>query len=610
MKLIIVFIIVCLAALNNGDDVSDLEALINQKISSAYSYVEPTDYSQYSPDPNNVKILNYGTFDFIIVGAGLSGSVVADRLSQNQNWSVLVLEAGDYLGQFEKIPGMSPYLAKSDYSWSFYTTPQENGCQGCNDYKCKLWHGKGIGGSSYDVNYIRGLPKEYNDWSALGLDKWSYENVLPYFKSLEHDSLDDYDYTQHDYHGTDGFINSRYAPATDLYSAFKEGCSNLNITESDYNAEDLVDLGAVSAIQMTTEKNGERSYSGSLLENSPHENLNVTTNAFVTRLLIDENTAYALEFTKDGYIYKAFTRHEVILAAGAINTARILLSSGVGPKDDLEALDINVFSDVPVGKSYRDQLAFPGLTVRTNLNETSLNLTNAVTNYLNGDGILTEYFGSALFAYFPDINVDFVIVPPSGLEGPIPLDVITNYNQEVLDSFVSTYNALTDLIFGVISAHMKSSGSIKLKSNNPFDFPDVDLNLFSDEDDLENLYNAIQRGLQILETDAFKQINATLTVNIPMCDDIVQFSKEYWYCVIKVLAIPEAFPIASTLMGTNSNESVVDENLKVWGLLNLRIADSGVIPVSLTGSIGSIETMIGEKAADIIKNDYNVTKSY
>lgn len=472
--------------------------------------------------------------------------------------------------------------------------------------RCLFATGKVLGGSS-SINgliYTRGNAKDYDKWETLGNQGWSFEQIEPFFKKMENAQFPS------EALGHTGPLFVNYSiPTNKLQTVFAEGLSEMGIPETDYNAGNQI---GVSRIQ-TNIKNGRRisGANGYIKPVLRRKNLNVTLNALVTKILIntETNRSYAVRFVKNGEIFEATVRKEIIVSAGAINSAHLLMLSGIGPKNTLETFKIPTVRDLPVGENLIDQVAF-NLNFRSNMSQESVKLGKQIEDFLEGKGLLTTPFnGKSLCFAHPDHTgrptVEYVLLPPSGgddyiINKPIPspyIDTITKDQMGQIDP--KTFFSIV-----VILLHPKSRGKVTIQSNHPIDFPLIDSNILGEEEDVEQLYHAIQFISNITQTEALKKINASVFSNITPCLKYDSQSREYWHCAISYMAIPTYHSMGTTNMGVNPKTSVVDPKLKIHGLRGLRVADCGVIPDSISGHTNGPAFMIGEKLSFMIQEEY------
>ncbi|KAK9871031.1 hypothetical protein WA026_009989 [Henosepilachna vigintioctopunctata] len=400
-------------------------------------------------------------------------------------------------------------------------------------------------------------------------------------------------------------------PKLDLTITY-DGYKEIGVdTIEDYNAEQQI---GVSEIQGLT--NFGQKVSGSTAYVRPtftRLNYNLTLKAFVTKILTNQSTktAYGVEFVKDRITYQATARKEVIISAGVINTPQLLMLSGIGPSNELAKHNIPVVANLPVGRMFRGNVFF-SLFFSVNITAPFDTLEGAVNKFLKGQGVLTSFHNGVTVSFHNTKNnrssipnLSLIYYNSTTIAERIPS--LTNYTPEV-QKFVDKLN-FSRLVFTQISLlHPQSIGNITLKSNNPSDFPNINLGIFDKDADIEILYEGIQKVKEIRNTKTIKMLNHSL-IKYDFCDEYEYDSKDYWYCALKHLAKPGFQWAGSTKMGPIDDPyAVVDYKLRVHGIKKLRIVDLSAMPVTLSGNYNPSAFMIGEKAADMIKKEYGCVR--
>ncbi|KAI7815413.1 glucose dehydrogenase [Rhyzopertha dominica] len=339
-------------------------------------------------------------------------------------------------------------------------------------------------------------------------------------------------------------------------------------------------------------------------------NLNVVTNALVTKLLLDGNDTVGVEFVKAGKKYSVNADKEVILSAGAYNTPQLLMLSGIGPKEELERLEIDEVADLPVGKTLLDHTGYIPVFLSTNYTETTPLLVYLVQallgvghfSSLGAEGVAFIRTNDSLPEGVPDIELLFI---PPFLPGAIQNTIAFNTDDE-LANFIGSINLRTTIQFYVALMYSKSSGNLTLSSKNPTDFPLINANQLFDPADVEAMYNGLQFVLNLTQTEAFRSINATyIDPNLRACVDYERLSKDYWYCHLRQAGMSYLHPGGTAKMGPdNDTSAVVTPELKVRGIGKLRVADASVMPFLPTGHLNAPAMAIAGKAADMIINDH------
>ncbi|KAL1498236.1 hypothetical protein ABEB36_009068 [Hypothenemus hampei] len=552
----------------------------------------------------NLEAKDYGIFDFIIVGAGTAGGVIAYRLLEIPNFKVLLVEAGKEDPEISKVLGLDLYMLFSDSNWGYNTTKNNNSCLGSINQRCSYPRGKGLGGSS-SINigfYARGNAKDYNQWERLGNSGWSYKDSLPYFKKSEKAKFSvDIDRKLHGFDGVQPIDIPEHSILTkELINAFKE----LGKTEGDYNGYDQYKIGRPQFyLDYNTRASTAHSFIRPILNKS---NLNITLESYVSKIHITGNTANGIEFWKRGVKYSARATKEVILCAGAINSPQILMLSGIGPKSELQKFGINPVADLPVGLNMKDHVIHLSLQYRLNDIFYDGDLKENLNRWRLKKRPLTPGFNLEAVTYYNSQNLSDVEVLVIGPKGISPkLGPLLSYNEDYCKSF-EVINETSDIAVATMLLQPFSTGKVSLQSADPRDFPLIDGNYFSDERDLEALYVVFQELLKLNTTKSFKRIGAKQYIfALPDCDGIyAQLSKEWWFCNLRYTAFAGFHACGTTRMGTNLKESVVSPQLKVHGFKNLRVIDAGAMPAVVSGHNNAAVVMIAEKGADFIKNEH------
>ncbi|CAH1370065.1 unnamed protein product, partial [Tenebrio molitor] len=588
------------------------EKLINENVARSQRFMLPLDNSAFKKGAQSEEIHDFGSYDFIVVGAGSSGAVLATRLSEVPRWKILLLEAGDEETDFSRIPSMVPYLQTSPMEWGYLSTPQNKSCLGAKNRRCTASRSRSIGGCSAHnaLLYVRGNPDDYDNWVRLGNPGWSFDEVLPYFIKSENSQIDG----DEGYHGKGGFWNvQRALPVSPYLDNFIEGNKELGREVVDYNGRQQL---GVSQLQVNV-KHGKRQSTGTaFLDNARQRaNLKVVTGALVVQIVIDESTksARGVVFVKDDTKFSANASKEVIVSGGAFNSPQLLMLSGIGPKEHLRDLGIEVIQDLPVGKILLNHPYFLGLTFRTNLT-VKTDLKEDIRQYLRGVGPLANPANcdGVGFLHAGDIPKTvpmleyYIFNPPSGPGGVPIADRIYNFDDDLVTNYLNKMNSSTDFGFSLILLHPKSRGRITLKSNDPIDFPNIDLNMFSESEDIDNFIEGIDFVLKLTQTEAFRRMDASL-VEIPICDQFEPYSRSFWECAVRHMSMTLYHPCGTTAMGPDGTTSVVDGDLKVHGIDNLRVVDAGVFPSTISGPTNAAVIMVAEKISDVIKNYYDKT---
>jgi choline dehydrogenase-like flavoprotein len=526
------------------------------------------------------------TFDYIVVGGGSSGCVVASRVSEDPQVSVALLEAGgpgdDWM--INTPAALFLMVGSSVHNWSFSTVPQ----RGLDSRRGYQPRGKALGGSSA-INamcYIRGNRLDYDHWAALGNVGWSYADVLPYFKRAE-----DNNQFHNEYHGQGGPLSVSKLqsdnPVMDIYlQAAREAgypiCEDFNGTQQD-------GLG----LYQVTQKDGERcsaarGYIHPIIKTRP--NLQVEIHAFATRIVFEGKRAVGVEFRQgnETKVYRA--RREVILSAGVFQTPQLLKLSGVGPAAEITQHGIRVVHDLPgVGENLHDHpdFVFGYLSDHPNLYGLSFQeapwLLSAVKEYAhNHRGPLSSNFAE---------GGGFLKTRPE-LEAP---DIQLHFGPVLIDDHGRKFHWGTGFSCHCAYLDPKSRGSVRLRSQEPQEPPEIDLNFLGESEDLDGMVAGFKLTRRLMDAPALKAIRKQdlFTQDVHTDEDIRHVLRERVDTVYH--------PVGTCKMGVNDPLAVVDPHLKIYGLDALRIVDASVMPKVVRGNTNAPAIMIGEKAADLIR---------
>lgn len=518
-------------------------------------------------------------YDYIIIGAGSAGCVLAHRLTENANFKVLLLEAGGPEKKKEiQIPAAFNKLFKTDCDWAYATEKQPH----LHDRQIFWPRGKGLGGSS-SINamiYSRANAKDHDRWADLGLAGWSYQDALPYYKKSEHNERG-----ANEFHGAGGPLNiADLRCVNPLSHLFVAAATKLGFSlNEDFNGASQEGVGYFQV----TQKEGQR-HSAATAFLKPalrRPNLTVKTHAHVTKLLCSHDRAVGVEFVQHGQTEQARAEREVILCGGVINTPQVMMLSGLGPADHLRALGLPVVADLPgVGQNLQDH-ALIGVEYQCN-EPVSLykadNLKNILSYLLFKKGPLTSNVGEAggfiktqSELEVPDIELIFAptFYMDSGLKNP----------------------ELHGFAIGVVLQHPESRGEVRLRSLDPFAAPVIQPNYFAEESDMTPVVEGVKVAREILRSPPFAPYRgrewwpgADAKDDAAIGEHVRRTSETLYH------------PVGTCRMGKDV-ESVVDDQLRVHGIAGLRIVDASVIPIQTTGHTNAPVMMIAEKAADLIK---------
>ncbi|CAH1401199.1 unnamed protein product [Nezara viridula] len=547
--------------------------------------VDPSSRTRNTPQSEVAR-----TYDFIIVGAGSAGCVLANRLSENPNWTVLLIEAGGNDNYISDTPFLAEFLLNTEMDWN-YTTVREEGA-------CLMNRGRVIGGTSTinDLIYVRGNRQDYDDWEALGNQGWSYKDVLPYFIKAE--NMTERSLANSKYHGTRGPLTVQYSRfVTPLRDDYVKAGIELGWHFGDYNAKNQ----SVSGYQQTNlngplRENTARAY---LNPTRSRKNLDIIMNSFVTRVIIENNVAIGVEYFRDGNNHTVLATKEVILSAGTVDTAKLLMLSGIGPRKELEKHNIDVILDLPVGSHYVDH---DDVIVTYELNDAptvtpSVWRTNeSIMAYaMNGEGPLTlAPLGCETLSFYN----------PQSSEKPPSLETMHCTTGSIVSDADGNRNILR---FVILNIEPYSVGNVTLMSNDFRDPPVIQQNMFQDHRDRDNLEEGVMRLNRLMETETMSKYSPRIyEEGMPDCAG--RTGSDFAKCAVEYYSIPGGHCIGTAKMGPRFQpDSVISsEDLVVKGMKGLRIIDGSIMPTLPRANTNAVIIMLAERGADIIKNYYRI----
>jgi len=535
------------------------------------------------------------TFDYIIVGGGASGCVVANRLSANPEVSVCLIESGGSdKSPLIKIPagGFVIYGSKK-YDYAFKSEPQAQ----LNSRVITVNRGKVLGGSS-SINsmvYIRGNKNDYDGWRDLGCKGWAYNDVLPVFKKLENNQLGQ----AAEYHGFSGELKvSAQQDVNDVGARFTRAGQNIGLpVNSDFNGPSQLGLG----IYNVTQDRGQRvsSYTAFVEPIRDRSNLTIITNTEVLSLKLESERVTGVLVERNGEEQIIQCRREVVLSAGAIVSPRILMASGIGKKAELAQLDIDCHVNLPgVGENLQDHVDSM-VTVRSKASDSigiswRTLLPHVIpaplkywlsrkgwwtTNYVEAGGFARTKYAESAKPGHPDADPDiqFHFTP------------LYRSHRGKNFEFGHGYSLFACVL------RPRSKGTVKLADDGTKRNVSIDHRFFTDERDQKILIEGLRTARKVLASKEFDSIRGEEMAP----GDHVQSDEEI-LAYLRQTASTVYHPVGTCKMGVDELAVVDPQSLKVWGMQNLRVIDASIMPMLISGNTSAASMMIGEKGAGMI----------
>lgn len=563
-------------------------------------------------------------YDFVVIGGGSAGATLAARLSEDQSVSVLLVEAGAEATELNaKIPVACGQLQKADRDWAYFTEEcGEHAFKGIAGKRSFWPRGRCLGGCSVlnYMAYVRGAKEDFDTWERMGAKGWSYSDVLPYFlKSEDCRALNnDLAPIENEYHARGGPLTTSVKQPCELAQRFIRAATEIGFKHGDYNGRQM---DGVVGLFAHTIRDGSRCDTATafLQPASSRSNLTIMTNALAKRLLISESGDRVIgvevgKYSKNGIgkSRRILAAREVVVSCGAVDSPKLLLLSGLGPREHLESVGIQCVKDMPeVGRNLEDHIAtlvyFSTKGLET-INGRRAGKLSALAEWaLYGTGILsTSAYDATLFFKSPEWAREEPQCGPDLQIGifcsPADAAVIENNFSFSVPFLKGNYELDSEGFYMVPTAlHPHTTGTIELRSSNPADPPRILSNYLKDERDALALARACRKCVDIARAPSLAKVipaDPVVPADMAKAHNGID-NDEFWIDYVRHFGTTLYHPACSCAIG-----KVVDERLRVYGMQGLRVADASVMPQVISGNTNAPSIMIGEKAADLIKEDY------
>ena len=557
------------------------------------------------------------SYDFVILGAGSAGCVLANRLSSNPNFKVCLIEAGSKDNDIRlKVPlGFAFLGGASSYSWNYNTVPQTefekvsiteptssvvDSAGGVHEVEAEVMEhrrgfqprGKTLGGSS-SINamlYVRGHQWDYDHWAELGNEGWSFEEVLPYFKKCENNEIFD-----NDYHGQGGPLNvDKIRHKNKIVDDFVKTGSSIFGHNEDFNGESQEGIG----YYQTTQKNGKRCSTAKayLVPALERDNLTVFTDTNVNKINIDDGKATGVHcINAEGNEFFIEASKEVLLSSGAFGSPQILLRSGIGPADEILKHGIEHKLELPgVGKNLQDHIDYVTVHKYKSIKLFGFSIGTLFFKYpyelfkyfLTKTGMFTSTVAEAGGFIRSRNDID---IPDTQLHFS-PGMIVDHGREHMWGTGISCHTCLL---------RPKSRGEVTLNSADPSDDPKIDPKFLSHPDDVKDMVAGYKKMMKIMNKEPVAKYTSKHVLRPIDLDDDEDIEK-----AIRETADTVYHPVGTCMMGSD-DMAVVDSSLKVHNIEGLRVVDASIMPTLIGGNTNAPTIMIGEKASDMIIRDWS-----
>ena len=562
------------------------------------------------PPTSIVREYTDSEYDYVIVGGGTAGCVLAARLAEDPTNKVLLLEAG--ASPENKFIFEAPLAYNQtwgrDNEWSYRTETRSDIYKGLRQNQGLLLKGKVLGGSGIMgmAENSRGSASDFNTWAEqMGCDGWGSEDIFPYFAKLEHCHIKRFLTGTRNIKGPIAVNEVNLVPIGDM---FIQAGAEMGYSSVDTNGDPAIGFGRYQY----SVRDGIRSSTASeyLFKKGKRDNLHVSTESFVEKIDIRNKQAVGVVYINTAKRRYVRAKKEVILSAGVINSPQILMLSGIGPKLHLQQKGIKVLADLPVGDNLHDHVSLmllsyvnEGLTVTEEMIEGFIGQ-NSYKYFKTGPWAHPGTEGNAMLQFErsdKDVAPDIQLLLRPKLESLS--DNAINCNDSFCEEYLYKHGETPGITMLVNLLHPKSRGTVRLTSTDPYDLPTVNLQQLTVNDDMKGLIKGIRLWEQFTKTETMKKAGIDIEpTKVSFCLDNKYNTDAYWECFIRHFAFPAHNTVGTCKMGAADDKSaVVDPELRVRGIKGLRVIDASIFPAVTSAGTNIPTIMVAERVADLIR---------